>query len=71
VVLKVFQRVLASVTAHCRVTGPAVLEALRRSCAAHGVPASTLTDNGLVFTARFAGGIRGSACGAVLLTGLP
>jgi transposase InsO family protein len=29
--------------------------------AAHGVPASVLTDNGLVYTTRFAGGRRGKA----------
>jgi transposase InsO family protein len=31
-------------TAHDRVTGPAVLLAFRASCAQHGVPVSTLTD---------------------------
>jgi len=47
------------VTAHQPVTGTIVLESFRASCATHGVPASTLTDNGLVFTARFAGGKGG------------
>ncbi len=47
------------VTAHQPVTGPVVLEAFRASCATYGVPASTLTDNGLVFTTRFAGGKGG------------
>jgi transposase InsO family protein len=47
------------VTAHQPVTGPIVLEAFRASCATYGVPASTLTDNGLVFTTRFAGGKGG------------
>jgi len=42
------------VTAHQAVTGQIVLEAFRAACAAHGVPASTLTDNGLVFTTRLA-----------------
>jgi transposase InsO family protein len=32
------------VTAHPAVTGPIVLAAFRAACAAHGVPASTLTD---------------------------
>ena len=41
------------------VTGPAVLTAFRAACAVHGVPASTLTDNGFVFTTRFAGGRGG------------
>ncbi len=31
-----------------------MLEAFRAACAAHGVPVSTLTDNGLVFTTRLA-----------------
>ncbi len=43
-------------TCHQRVTGPIVLSAFRAACAAYGAPASTLTDNGLVYTARFAGG---------------
>jgi hypothetical protein len=42
-----------------RVTGPAVLEAFRACCAAHGVPASTLTDNGMACTTRFSGGRGG------------
>jgi transposase InsO family protein len=48
-----------SLTAHARVTGPAVLAAFRAAIAAYGPPASTLTDNGLVFTTRFAGGRGG------------
>jgi transposase InsO family protein len=52
-------RYVLSLTAHHRVTGPAVLGAFRAACAQHGVPASTLTDNGLVFTTRFAGGKGG------------
>jgi transposase InsO family protein len=52
-------RYVLSLTAHARVTGPAVLAAFRAAAAAHGAPASTLTDNGLVFTTRFAGGKGG------------
>ena len=52
-------RYALSVTAHARVTGPAVLEAFRAACAQHGVPASTLTDNGMVFTTRLPGGKGG------------
>jgi transposase InsO family protein len=48
-----------SVTAHARVTGPAVLLAFRAACERHGVPASTLTDNGMVFTTRLSGGKGG------------
>jgi transposase InsO family protein len=52
-------RYALSVTAHRRVTGPTVLATFRATVAAHGVPASTLTDNGMVFTTRFAGGKGG------------
>lgn len=44
------------VTAHVRVTGPIVLAEFRHAVAAHGIPASTLTDNGMVFTTRLSGG---------------
>jgi transposase InsO family protein len=52
-------RYALSITAHYRVTGPIVLQAFRAACAAHGAPASTLTDNGMVFTTRLAGGKGG------------
>jgi transposase InsO family protein len=52
-------RYALSVTAHRRVTGPIVLTAFRDACAAHGIPASTLTDNGMVFTTRLSGGKGG------------
>ena len=49
-----------AVTAHARVTGPIVLAEFRRTVAEHGIPASTLTDNGMVFTTRLSGGKRGA-----------
>ena len=52
-------RYALSVTAHRRVTGHIVLAEFRKTVAAHGVPASTLTDNGMVFTTRLAGGKGG------------
>ncbi len=52
-------RYALSVTAHRRVTGPIVLDSFRKACELHGVPASTLTDNGMVFTTRLAGGKGG------------
>src|SRR5580693_1815773 len=52
-------RYALSVTAHARVTGTAVLLAFRAACEQHGVPASTLTDNGMVFTTRLPGGRGG------------
>jgi transposase InsO family protein len=52
-------RYALSVTAHRRVTGPIVLDSFRKAVATHGIPASTLTDNGMVFTTRLAGGKGG------------
>ena len=53
-------RYALSVTAHHRVTGPIVLVEFRETVAQHGIPASTLTDNGMVFTTRLSGGPRGA-----------
>jgi len=52
-------RYALSVTGHRAVTGPVVLAAFRAAVAAHGAPASTLTDNGMAFTTRFSGGRGG------------
>jgi transposase InsO family protein len=52
-------RYALSITAWNRVTGPVVLAAFRTAAARHGVPASTLTDNGMVFTTRLSGGKGG------------
>ncbi|MGO8956286.1 MAG: IS481 family transposase [Streptosporangiaceae bacterium] len=52
-------RYALSVTAHRAVTGPIVLAAFRTAAAVYGTPASTLTDNGMVFTTRFSGGRGG------------
>jgi len=52
-------RYALSVTAHIRVSGPIVLATFRKAVASYGIPASTLTDNGMVFTTRFAGGKGG------------
>ena len=52
-------RYALSVTAHSRVTGPIVVATFRTAVATHGVPYSTLTDNGMVFTTRHAGGKGG------------
>lgn len=48
-------RYLLSITAAASFSGPAVAAELQRLIATYGPPASTLTDNGLVFTARLAG----------------
>ncbi len=47
------------ITAHHRVTGQIVLTQFTKTVAEHGTPASTLTDNGMVFTTRLAGGKGG------------
>jgi transposase InsO family protein len=52
-------RYALSVTAHRRVTGPLVVSTFRAAYHRHGIPASTLTDNGMVFTTRLCGGKGG------------
>lgn len=49
-------RLLLARVAFPRVTGPAVVETFRAAVAHHGIPASVLSDNGMVFTTRFAAG---------------
>jgi len=48
-------RYALSVTAHDHVTGTIVLDTFTETARKHGLPASVLTDNGLVYTVRFAG----------------
>jgi hypothetical protein len=52
-------RYALSVTAWNRVTGPIVLATFRAAVKRYGPPASTLTDNGMVFTTRLSGGKGG------------
>jgi transposase InsO family protein len=52
-------RFALSISAHTRVTGPSVVATFREAVNRFGVPASTLTDNGMVFTTRFSGGKGG------------
>ena len=47
------------VSAHRRITGRIVLDTFRDTAAEHGYPASVLSDNGMVYTARFSGGRGG------------
>jgi transposase InsO family protein len=42
------------VSAHARVSAPIVLATFRKTAGQHGIPASTLTDNGMVYTVRHA-----------------
>jgi len=52
-------RYALSITAYLRVTGPSVVATFRDAVNRFGAPASTLTDNGMVFTTRLAGGRGG------------
>jgi transposase InsO family protein len=47
------------VSAHARITAPIVVATFTRAATEHGYPFSTLTDNGTVYTTRFAGGHGG------------
>ena len=49
-------RYLLACSAHAPVTGKVVVDTFLQASNAHGLPASTLTDNGRVYTARFGGG---------------
>ncbi|WP_307812815.1 IS481 family transposase [Phycicoccus sp. CSK15P-2] len=53
-------RMALHISAHARVTGHIVLETFRAAVAEYGCPASTLTDNGMVYTVRHSAfGVRG------------
>ena len=52
-------RLLLSCTAHRPVTGPTVIATFTAAISKYGPPASTLTDNGSVYTSRFTGGKNG------------
>jgi transposase InsO family protein len=47
------------ISAYPQITAPTVLSTFTTAAALHGYPASTLTDNGMVYTVRFAGGKGG------------
>ncbi len=50
-------RYLLHVSEHLRITGPIVVTTFTETTATHGYPASTLTDNGMVYTTRFSNGL--------------
>lgn len=54
--LKAVTRLLLSCTAHAPVTGRTVVDTFLTTIDEYGPPASTLTDNGRVYTARHGGG---------------
>ena len=47
-------RYLLHLSAHPKITAPVVLTTFRATMSTHGIPASTLTDNGMVYTVRLA-----------------
>ncbi|GAA1220001.1 IS481 family transposase [Rhodoglobus aureus] len=49
-------RYVLHLSAHHRISAVIVLETFTRTAQQHGYPASTLTDNGMVYTVRLAGG---------------
>lgn len=52
-------RMIMHISAHRVVTAPIVVNTFTHAAETHGLPASTLTDNGRIFTARFARGAAG------------
>jgi transposase InsO family protein len=52
-------RYLLHLSAHARITGPIVVDTFTQTAQQHGYPASTLTDNGMVYTTRLSGGRGG------------
>lgn len=56
-------RYLLHLSAHTRVTGRIVTDTFTSTAIEHGYPAATLTDNGMVYTTRYARNARGIAPG--------
>ncbi len=56
-------RYLLHLTAHPRITGRIVTDSFTSAAIEHGYPAATLTDNGMVYTTRYARNARGIAPG--------
>jgi len=54
-------RMALHISAHPRVTATIVANTFTKTAAHYGYPASTLTDNGMVYTVRFAGGRGGKS----------
>ena len=51
-------RYLTHLSAHTRANGRTVTDTFQQAASEHGYPAATLTDNGNIFTTRFASGTR-------------
>lgn len=56
-------RFVTHLSCHRRVTGRTVTDTFQQAAAVHGFPAATLTDNGNIFTTRFAGGLKARTSG--------
>lgn len=56
-------RYLLHLSAHRRVTGRIVTDTFTDAATEHGYPAATLTDNGMVYTTRYAGNAAGNGAG--------
>jgi transposase InsO family protein len=56
-------RYLLHLTCHRRVTGHTVTDTFTATAAEHGYPTATLTDNGMVYTTRYARNARGIGAG--------
>lgn len=54
-------RKLLHASAHTEITGPIVVSTFTQTMDIYGPPASTLTDNGMVYTTRFSGGRNGKS----------
>lgn len=52
---------LLHISAHTGATGHTVIDTFTDTAYQHGYPASTLTDNGMIYTARFARGATGDS----------
>lgn len=52
-------RFLLHLSAHHRISGKTVADSFIAAASVHGFPTSTLTDNGNVYTTKYAGGARG------------
>jgi transposase InsO family protein len=52
-------RLILHISAHSIVTARTVVDTFHTTTKIHGLPASTLTDNGLIFTTRFAASTGG------------
>jgi hypothetical protein len=63
-------RYLLHLAAHPKVTGTVVVDAFMDTALEHGLPASTLTDNGMVYTTRLAGGRGGRNAFETLIASL-